>query len=177
MALTSEFVRDGAVAAPEGRDPRLAVEWNRPRPAPGRAARPLAIIVPWHEVLDRDGDENDEVMWTVPPPERTCVHFDVVYIPANMPVTGHPGARSMGTSLVGEVVLANGERVFVTAIVREMNADLRANVDRLRRVRILDTEGNQIRRIGMLGFGTEANPDADDGTEVARLIDVTRPDE
>jgi hypothetical protein len=94
-----------------------------------------------------------------------------------MPVTGHPGARSMGTGLVGEVVLANGERVFVTAIVREMNAELRANVDRLRRVRIFDAEGNQVRRIGMLGFGTEANPDADDGTEVATLIDVTRPDE
>src|SRR4051794_32520708 len=46
FALTSEFVREQAFVAPEGRDPRLAVEWNRPRTLPGCAVRPFAIVVP-----------------------------------------------------------------------------------------------------------------------------------
>lgn len=178
FALTSELVRKGTFQAPEGRDPRLAVDWERPRPKPpGQIARPLALIVPWDEVLERDVDETGDVVWTPPPPEDTCVHFDVVYVPAGMPVTGHPGARSMGTELVGEVELENGERVFVTSIVRPMETVTREHVDRLRRARILDAEGNPIQKTGMLAFGHEPNPDADDGTFVGTVIDVTRPDE
>jgi hypothetical protein len=105
------------------------------------------------------------------------VHFDVVYVPAGMQVSGHPGARSMGTELVGEVALANGERVFVTSLVREMNPETLASVKRLRSVRVLDAEGNPIVKTGAMGFGTEPNPDTDDGTEVATVTDVTRADE
>jgi len=175
FALTSEFVREQAFVAPEGRDARLAVEWNRPRTSPGRAVRPFAIVVPWDEVLDRDDDDTDGVVFTPPPPAGHAVHFDIFYVPPGMPVTGHPGARSMGTELVGEVVLANGERVFVTSVVRELSAESRAAVERLRSVRVVDGGGNTIERTGVMGFGTEPNPDADDGTEVATVTDVTRP--
>jgi hypothetical protein len=44
--------------------------------------------------------------------------FDVIYVPVGMLVSGDPGARSMGTMSVGQVVLANGERVYVTSRVR-----------------------------------------------------------
>jgi hypothetical protein len=178
FALTREFVRGGSYQPPEGRDPRLAIEWERPRPKPPRqVARPFAIIVPWDEVLERDVEETGDVVWTLAPPEGSCVHFDLVYIPAGVTVTGHPGARSMGTELVGEVELESGEQVFVTSLVREMGAALRANVDRLRSAHILDGEGDRIQKTGMLAFGREPNPDADDGTFVGTLLDVTRPDE
>ena len=104
------------------------------------------------------------------------MHFDVVYVPAGMQVSGHPGARSMGTELVGEVALANGERVFVTSLVSEMNVETRASVERLRSVRVLGAAGNAI-PTGAMGFGAEPNPDADDGTQVATVTDVTRLDE
>jgi hypothetical protein len=178
FALTREFLQETGYEAPADRDPRLAVEWDRPRPKPpSQIARPLAILVPWNEVLEREGAETGNVIWTPPPPEGTCVHFDVIYVPDGMPVTSHPGARSMGTQLVGELGLENGERVFVTALVRDIQAPLQAQIDKLRGARILDAEGNVIEETGMLGFGHEPNPDADDGTEVATLLDVTRPDE
>lgn len=178
FALTREFIRAGTYQATEGRDPRLAIEWERPRPKPPRqVARPFAIIVPWDEVLEREVEETGDVVWTPPPPVGRCVHFDLVYTPAGVTVTGHPGARSMGTELVGKVELENGEQVFVTSLVREMGAALRANVHRLRSARIMDAEGNPIEKTGMLAFGREPNPDADDGTFVGTLIDVTRPDE
>lgn len=178
FALTSEFVRKGTFKPPEGRDPRLAVEWERPRPKPpNQAARPLAIIVPWNEVLEREVEETGDVVWTPPPPEGTCVHFDVVYAPAGVTVVGHPGGRSMGTELVGKVELENGEVVFVTSLVRPMEEVTRENVEKLRSARILDADGNLIQKTGMLAFGHEPNPDADDGTFVGTVIDVTRPDE
>lgn len=48
----------------------------------------------------------------------------------------------------------------------------------LRRMRSLSgrrRDGNLI-KTGLLGFGTEPNPDASDRTEVATLNDVTSPD-
>lgn len=83
----------------------------------------------------------------------------------------------MGTELVGTVELENGERVFVTLLVREMEASMGAKVHSLRSLRILDAEGNVIQKTGMLSFGLEPNPDADDGSFVGSLIDVARPDE
>jgi hypothetical protein len=133
--------------------------------------------VPWDEVLERDGDETGDVVWTPPPPEGACVHFDVVYTPAGNVATGHPGARSMGTLLVGTAELENGERVFVTSMIRAMGDGLRAKVETMRSGRILDAQGNTIEKTGMLAFGREPNPDADDGTFVGTLLDVTRLDE
>jgi hypothetical protein len=133
--------------------------------------------VPWDEVLEREVEETGDVIWAPPPPDGTCVHFDIVYTPAGVTVIGHPGARSMGTELVGKAELENGEYVFVTSKVRPMEAATREHVDKLRSARILDAEGNIVQKTGMLAFGHEPNPDADDGTFVGTVIDVTRPDE
>lgn len=177
FALTNEWVRRKGFHAPEGMDRRLAVEWKRPRPQPPRQiARPFSIIVPFDEVLDRGVTESGSVALVPSPPEGTCVHFDVVYIPAGAAVTGHPGARSMGTGLVGDVLLENGERVFVTWLIRPMDEALRRHIGKLQAARILDADGNSIKKTGMLAFGTEPNPDADDGTYVGKFLDVTRKD-
>jgi len=143
FALTNEWVEQAGFQAPEGRDRRLAVEWNRPRPRPPhQIARAFSIIVPCDEVLDRGIPETGQVVWVPPPPEGTCIHFDLVYIPAGAVVTGHPGARSMGTGLVGEVQLENGERVFVTWLVRPMEEATYRHIVKLRSARILDANGN-----------------------------------
>ena len=125
-------------------------------------------------MLDREVEETGDVVWTPPPPEGMAVHFDVVYTPAGVNVVGHPGAD---TELVGTVDLENGERVFVTYAVRPIEQALRDNIDNVRAARVLDAEGNPIRQSGMLAFGQEPNPDADDGTFVGVMVDVTRPDE
>jgi hypothetical protein len=175
FALTSEWVRRTGFRAPEGRDWRLAVEWERPRPCPPRQiARAFSIIVPYDEVLDRGRPETGEVVWVTPPPVGTCIHFDIVYVSAGTVISGHPGARSMGTNLVGEVELRTGERVFVTSLVRPMDEATRRYVAKLRLARILDADGCPIERDGLLAFGLEPNPDADDGTFVGKFMDVTR---
>ena len=82
----------------------------------------------------------------------------------------------MGAGLVGKMDLENGEEVFVTSLVRHMDAPMRANVDGRRSARILDADGNLIEKTGMLAFGHEPNRDADDGTFVGFVIDVAQPE-
>jgi hypothetical protein len=178
-ALTSEWVQKTGYSASEEQDPRLAIEWDRPLPQPPlQIARAFSILVPWDEVRDREA-ETGEVVWVTAPPEETCIHFDVVYVPSlppNVVLTGHPGGPNMGTELVGEVSLENGERVFVTAIVRPMDDELREEVQKLRRVRLVDSDGKDVVKTGRLAFGTQPNPDADDGTSIGTCMDVTRQD-
>jgi hypothetical protein len=50
----------------------------------------------------------------------------------------------------------------------------RRHVMKLRSARILDADGNPIEKDGMLAFGREPNPDAEDGTYVGTFLDVTR---
>ena len=79
----------------------------------------------------------------------------------------------MGTGLVGEVWLQNEQRVYVTWLARPLGDALRQRVAKLRTVCVIDADGNPIKRIGMLAFGREPNPDASDGTYVGTLLDVT----
>ncbi len=74
--------------------------------------------------------------------------------------SAHPGEVSMGTKLVGKVELTNGQRVYVTSIVRPMEPATSQQVKLLRSTRILDSGGNEIQEGGMLAFGVEPNPDA-----------------
>jgi hypothetical protein len=130
--------------------------------------------VPYDEVLDRAMPETGQVIWVSPPPESTCIHFDVVYTPVGAVVTGHPGARSTGTGLIGEVQLENDERVFVTWLIRPMEEATRRHAAQLRSARMVDADGNPIEKSGMLAFGREPNPDAEDGAYVGTFLDVTR---
>lgn len=175
FAVTKEWVRRTGFVAPAGRDQRLAVEWEQPRPSRScPIARAFTIIVPWDEILDRDKGETGEVVWIRPPSEDTCIHFDVVYTPACAEVIGHPGAESMGTGLVGEVRLENKVWVFVTWLQRPMLDVTRQGVTKLRSAPIRDSAGKLVGTDAVLSFGTEPNPDSNDGTYVGVFVDVTR---
>jgi hypothetical protein len=50
---------------------------------------------------------------------------------------------------------------------------LQENIDKLRGAQVFDAEGNVIENIGVFAFGNEPNPDANDGTSVGTVLDVT----
>ncbi len=74
---------------------------------------------------------------------------------------------------MGKIQLENRERVFVTWLVRPMDEATRRYLVTLRAARILDANGNPIEKVGMFAFGTEPNPDVDDGTYIGKFLDVT----
>lgn len=80
----------------------------------------------------------------------------------------------MGTSLIGRVTLANGQVVFITSMAHPIQSSLRAQIEKLRKVRVFDSMTGEIKAGGMLAFGTEPNPDADDGTRVGILMAISR---
>jgi hypothetical protein len=80
----------------------------------------------------------------------------------------------MGTGLIGEVQLENAERVFVTWLIRPVEEATRRHAAQPRSARIVDANGHPIEKVGMLAFGREPNPDAEDGTYVGTFLDVTR---
>jgi hypothetical protein len=159
FALTSEFVREQEFVAPEGYDRRLAKEWNRPRTSPGRVVRPFAIVVPWDEVVDREDRDTDGVLWT-----RLRPVGDAGHGPPGRAEHGHPAGRR------GD---ARQRRAGVRGHPRGRDERSLARLDRPTPGRSRhDLDGNLI-ETGAMGFGTEPNPDADDGTEVATVTDVT----
>lgn len=168
FALTREHVEGPNPIAVPRDDPRAPIEWERPRPRLPHApfVRPLSILVPATEVIDRGNPETGSVVWRKPPAAQgLCVEYDVLYSAAGLTVEGHPGARSMGTELVGTFILANGEQVWVVVWEHELDDEQRARMDSLRQTRVLDAEGNRIDNFGALMFGVEDS--------VGVLMDVT----
>jgi len=167
FALTKEYAAKPDALRPAGDDPRGAHEWERPRPQlpDTPMTRPFAIIVPWDEVIDRGYPEKGDVVWTPAPREGMCVEYDLLYTAAGLTVDGYPGARSMGTELVGKLNLANGEQLFVVAWTHEMDEKTVRRIERFRGARIFDGEGNPVPNTGFLAFGVE------DG--VGFFLDVT----
>jgi hypothetical protein len=168
FALTREHVEGPSPIAVPHADPRGPVEWDRPRPRLPDIpmTRPFAILVPCEEVLDRGGSEKGPVIWTAPPGPGRCIEYDLLYSAAGLIVDGYPGARSMGTELVGKVELANGEQVWVVAWEHELDEATRVHADRMRNASVTGEDGKRIDQLGFLAFGVN-----DDGTGM--LLDVT----
>jgi hypothetical protein len=149
--------RPGANVIP-GPDPRGPVKWQRPEPQPG--SRPsthvLSILVPWWEVRGWPSVEKSEIAWADEPPKGWCVEFVVMYVPPEMKVTSHPGARAMKSKLIGEVRLESGERVFVVWWTHLMEEEQTRNTERLRRARILGPDGKLLKGKSLLSFGVES---------------------
>jgi hypothetical protein len=169
FALTKEYAAQPGALRPPGDDPRGLTSGNGL--APGcpdlPMTRPFAILVPWDEVIDRGYVEKGDVIWTAAPPKGMVVEYGIVAA-AGLTVDGYPGARSMGSELVGKVDLANGEQVFVVAWTHEMQEETRSQIERFRGAKILDAEGKPVPNTGLLAFGVEQ-----DG--LGFFIDVTTP--
>jgi len=117
--------------------------------------RPFSILVPAEEVMQRDYRELGDIVWTRPPASGNCIEYDIMYAAAGLTVAGCAGRTSMGTQLIGKVDLANGEQVFVVAWEHGLDAKARAEMARLRSVRVFDAAGDPMTSIGLLAFGVE----------------------
>lgn len=73
------------------------------------------------------------ISWYPPPDHPLGVETNVVFTAPGTPVTGWPGSRSMGTSLLGSFTLRNGTTVWVVARTCEV-PPLKIPTGRLRRL-------------------------------------------
>jgi hypothetical protein len=130
--LTAEHAAKWGV--PGGQD-RAVKLWQRHSEfAPGMTLA-FRISVPWSEVTPAPplADEKRPIVWIPPPPVGAITAFTVLYLAPWVPVTGWPGQRSMGTQLVGQVPLANGETVWVVVREEPLQPRMQAELDKAKR--------------------------------------------
>ncbi len=100
---------------------RYIEKWPRPSEfAPGITLA-FRIVTPWSAVTHIIEDTNSKrVTWLPNAPERKATEIDILMTKPTIPVTGWPGKRSMGTSLIGSIPLESGETVWAVYWVVDM---------------------------------------------------------
>jgi hypothetical protein len=106
------------VASP-GTD-RFIQRWPRPGPLAPGVVLAFRIVTPSSAVTSRMTAEDTDVLWQPNAPEGQAREIDVILVAASTSVTGWPGKRSMGTSLVGSLQLARGDTAWVVHRVTDL---------------------------------------------------------
>jgi len=92
---------------------RYIEKWPRPSELAPGITLAFRIVTPWSAVTKPIEDSNVKgVTWLSNAPEQKATEIDILLTKPITPVTGWPGKRSMGTSLVGSIPLENGETVW-----------------------------------------------------------------
>lgn len=97
---------------PEGSS-RFLERWPRPAQfAPGIVLA-FRIVTPALAVTSPISPSDPEIQWLPNAPDGKATEIDILLVAASTTVSGWPGKRSMGTSLVGSLQLGRGETAWV----------------------------------------------------------------
>jgi hypothetical protein len=162
FALTQEFIDKKQFKAPNGHDSRLAQTFNRASINEARpAAQALTIVIPFDEVRSRPGMvKNRDIVWVPVPADQDCIHIVIVYI---APGIGNLDISIKGPysrkGLIGDVLLANNQRVRTAWFVRPLSDALGQKIRELRTMPLVDRRGNALPPAnGMFCFAKERIP-------------------
>ena len=96
---------------------RLVASWDRPPEAAPGVTLAFRIVTPFATVNATISPEHDNIVWIPPPPEGHIVETVIIITKAGVTTTNWPGKRSMGTQLVGQFELDNGDTVWIVTRV------------------------------------------------------------
>lgn len=114
------FERDVKGAIPKFTD-RFMEKWPRPSEIARGITLAFRIVTPWSAVTNAvSGSKTKGVHWLPNAPKPRATEIDILLVKPTTPVTGWPGKRSMGTSLIGSIVLSNAETVWAVCRVVAM---------------------------------------------------------
>jgi hypothetical protein len=100
---------------PKGRD-RAVHKWHRPPELAPGMTRAFEIGIPATEIalLPDAAKHHPDTVWFEPPPKDQAMNFDVFLARPDVDLSeGWPGRDSMGTQLIFDSRMSNGEHVFV----------------------------------------------------------------
>jgi hypothetical protein len=129
VAFDQQFLERNAVR--EEWPTRFMETWQRPAElAPGFTLA-FRIITPFATVNATPGREKG-VVWVSPPPPGHVIETAVIITGADTVTSGWPGQRSMGTSLVGQFQINNGDSVWVVSRVDAQPPHIKTQLNRSR---------------------------------------------
>jgi hypothetical protein len=92
---------------------RFIEKWPRPPEIAPGITLAFRIVTPWSAVT-HPIQESDltGIIWLPNAPEPKATEIDVFLVKPTTPVSGWPGKRSVGTSLIGSIPLESGETAW-----------------------------------------------------------------
>lgn len=107
-------------AIPKFKD-RFVEKWPRPQEIARGITLAFRIVTPYSAVINsKNTGKYGKVKWIDNAPEPRATEIDVIITEPSGKVSGWPGKRSMGTSLIGSIQLENGETVWVVHWIIDM---------------------------------------------------------
>jgi len=120
LAYTQRTFEEKVEAAVAKQRDRFIERWPRPKSIAEGVTLAFRIVTPWSSVISSIGETKSNIIWIPNAPKPKATEIDVITTAQTAPVSGWPGKRSMGTSLVGSFQLENGEAVWVVHRVVDM---------------------------------------------------------
>lgn len=108
---------------PEGKD-RFIERWPRPNPLAPGVVLAFRIVTPASSVRRPITPSDAGVLWLPNAPKGKATEIDILIVAASNVVSGWPGKRSMGTSLIGSLQLRGGETAWAVYWVIDFPKDL-----------------------------------------------------
>lgn len=100
---------------------RYIEKWPRPPDfAPGITLA-FRIVTPWSAITaPLTGSKGKKVTWLPNAPESKATEIDILITQSTITVSGWPGKRSMGTSMIGSIPLESGETLWAVYWIVDM---------------------------------------------------------
>ena len=114
VAFSQEAYEEEADAAGAILENRFIEKWPRPSKMAKGCTLAFRIVVPhWAVTSDIHDKDQAKVVW-IPNASRTkATEIDIILTHGGAASSGWPGKRGMGTSLVGDLPLNNGETLWI----------------------------------------------------------------
>lgn len=92
---------------------RYIQKWPRPAEIAPGVTLAYRIVTPWSATtIPIDNSSVKDMVWLPAAPKPQATEIDILIVKPITVVSGWPGQRSMGTSLIGSMRLENGETVW-----------------------------------------------------------------
>jgi hypothetical protein len=98
---------------------RFPLKWQEPQELSPGVILAFRILVPEHVINIPKKEERKSLVWIPSPPKNKAVEIAIFLIHPEVKVSSWPGAKAMGTSLVGNIELDSGKIIWVVNRVIE----------------------------------------------------------
>lgn len=99
---------------------RLPLKWREPPELPSGIILALRILVPEYVITVPKKEERKPLVWIPSPPIGKTVQILIYLAHPSVKVSSWPGAKAMGTKLVGKIELDSGKKVWVVHMVIDL---------------------------------------------------------
>jgi hypothetical protein len=100
---------------------RFIQKWPKPKEIASGITLAFRIVTPWSAVSNSiEAGNHSKVKWLENAPEGKATEIDILYSKPTTIITDWPGKSSMGTRLIGNIPLNNGETVWAVCWIVDM---------------------------------------------------------